>query len=117
MFLLKFFTDKLRLKLISPKFSNQNKKSSISSTISLVFIEFCTVFFGILLVLYIDRWNSSQNIEKQFESTLKIIQKNLESDIYNSDDVFISSFGNYEFYKKEKLRIGSVGPETIWQKQ
>ena len=82
MFLLKFFTDKLRLKLISPKFSNQNKKSSISSTMSLVFIDFCTVFFGILLALYIDRWNSSQNIEKQFESTLKIIQKNLESDIY-----------------------------------
>ena len=115
MFLLKFFTDKLRLKLISPKFSNQNKKSSISSTMSF-FYRFLYSFFRYFLCFF-DRWNSSQNIEKQFESTLKIIQKNLESDIYNSDDVFISSFGYYEFYKKEKLRIGSVGPETIWQKQ
>ena len=31
--------------------------------------------------------------------------------------VFISSYGYYEFYKNEKLRIGAAGPETIWQKQ
>ena len=37
--LLKFFTDTLRLKLISPKFSNQDKKSSFSSTTSLFFTK------------------------------------------------------------------------------
>lgn len=95
---LKFFTDTFRLKLISSKFSSQDKKLSFSSTISLVFIELCTVVFGILLVLYIDRWNSSQNIEQQFESTLKIIQKHLESDIYNSDNVIA------HYYSRDSLR-------------
>ena len=33
------------------------------------------------------------------------------------NNVFISSQGYYEFYKNGKLRIGAVGPETIWQRQ
>ena len=45
------------------------------------------VVLGILLALYIDRWNTSKNFEKQFEATLRIVQQNIESDIYNSDHV------------------------------
>ena len=48
--------------------------------------------------LYIDRWNSSQNFEKQFESTLRIVQQNLVSDIYNSDNSM------FHFHSRDSLR-------------
>ena len=48
--------------------------------------------------LYIDRWNSSQNFEKQFESTLRIVQQNLVSDIYNSDNTIA------HFHSRDSLR-------------
>ena len=56
------------------------------------------VVVGILLALYIDRWNSSQNFEKQFESTLRIVQQNLVSDIYNSDNTIS------HFHSRDSLR-------------
>ena len=56
------------------------------------------VVLGILLALYIDRWNSTKSFEKQFESTLRIVQENLESDIYNSDNAIA------QFYSRDSLR-------------
>ena len=89
MLLLKFLTN--RFKSIGSKFKEENKLSFTSSTIFLAFTELFMVVLGILLALYIDRWNSSRNFEKQYESTLRIIQQNLESDVFNSDRV-ISHF-------------------------
>ena len=85
MLLLKFLTN--RFKSIGSKFKEENKLSFTSSTIFLAFTELFMVVLGILLALYIDRWNSSRNFEKQYESTLRIIQQNLESDVFNSDRV------------------------------
>ena len=76
MLLLNFLTD--RFKSIGSKFSTKEQKSFTSSSVILVFIELFMVVTGILLALYIDRWNSSQNFENQFEATLRIVQQNLK---------------------------------------
>ena len=128
MLLLKFLTN--RVKSIGSSFKKKDERNPTTSTIFLAVTELFMVALGILLALYIDRWNATQNLEKQFESTLRIVQQNLESDIYNSDnviahfyardslrhDVMLNKFDR-EFYKNGNLRIGAAGPETIWQKQ
>ena len=96
MLLLKFLTN--RFKSIASKFKKEDKKSVTSSTVFLAVIELFMVVLGILLALYIDRWNSTKRFEKQFESTLRIVQENLESDIYNSDNVIA------HFYARDSLR-------------
>ena len=96
MLLLKFLTN--RFKSIASKFKKEDKKSVTSSTVFLAVIELFMVVLGILLALYIDRWNSTKSFEKQFESTLRIVQENLESDIYNSDNVIA------QFYSRDSLR-------------
>ena len=89
MLLLKFLTN--RFKSIGSNFKKENTISFTSSTLFLAFTELLMVVLGILLALYIDRWNSSRNFEKQYEATLRIVQQNIESDIYASDRV-ISHF-------------------------
>ena len=71
MLLLRFITN--RFKSIGSKFSKKEQKSFTGSSVFLAITELFMVVVGILLALYIDRWNSSQNFEKQFESTLRII--------------------------------------------
>ena len=85
MLLLKFLTN--RFKSIKNSFKKDPEISFTRSTFFLAITELFMVVLGILLALYIDRWNSTQNFEKQFEATLRIVQQNLESDIYNSDNV------------------------------
>ena len=85
MLLLKFLTN--RFKSIGSKIKKDKEVSFTNSTIFLAFTELLMVVLGILLALYIDRWNTSKNFEKQFEATLRIVQQNIESDIYNSDHV------------------------------
>ena len=85
MLLLKFLTN--RFKSIGSKIKKDQEVSFTKSTIFLAFTELLMVVLGILLALYIDRWNTSKNFEKQFEATLRIVQQNIESDIYNSDNV------------------------------
>ena len=96
MFLLKFVTN--RFKSIGSRFKKEDKKSVTSSTVFLAVTELFMVVLGILLALYIDRWNSTKSFEKQFESTLRIVQENLESDIYNSDNVIA------HFHARDSLR-------------
>ena len=96
MLLLKFLTN--RVKSIGSSFKKKDKKDPAKSTVFLAVTELFMVALGILLALYIDRWNSTQNFEKQFESTLRIVQQNLESDIYNSDNVIA------HFYARDSLR-------------
>ena len=96
MFLLKFVTN--RFKSIGSRFKKEDKKSVTSSTVFLAITELFMVVIGILLALYIDRWNSTKSFEKQFESTLRIVQENLESDIYNSDNVIA------HFHSRDSLR-------------
>tara|TARA_B100000676_G_C18044353_1_gene826955 strand:- start:75 stop:1169 length:1095 start_codon:yes stop_codon:yes gene_type:complete len=83
--LLKFLTN--RFKSIKNSFKKEPEISFTRSTFFLAITELFMVVLGILLALYIDRWNTTQNFEKQFEATLRIVQQNLESDIYNSDNV------------------------------
>ena len=85
MLLLKFLTN--RFKSIGSKIKKDKEVSFTKSTVFLAFTELLMVVLGILLALYIDRWNTSKNFEKQFEATLRIVQQNIESDIYNSDNV------------------------------
>ena len=85
MLLLKFLTN--RFKSIGSKIKKNQEVSFTKSTIFLAFTELLMVVLGILLALYIDRWNSSRNFEKQYVATLRIIQQNIESDIYQSDNV------------------------------
>ena len=85
MLLLKFLTN--RFKSIGSKIKKDQEVSFTKSTIFLAFTELLMVVLGILLALYIDRWNTSKNFEKQFESTLRIVQQNIENDIYKSDNV------------------------------
>lgn len=96
MLLLRFITN--RFKSIGSKFSKKEQKSFTGSSIILAIVELFMVVVGILLALYIDRWNSSQNFEKQFESTLRIVQQNLVSDIYNSDNTIA------HFHSRDSLR-------------
>ena len=91
MLLLKFLTN--RFKSIGTKIKKDQEVSFTKSTIFLAFTELLMVVLGILLALYIDRWNTSKNFEKQFEATLRIVQQNIESDIYNSDHVIAHSYG------------------------
>ena len=79
MLLLKFVTN--RFKSIGSRFKKEDKKPVTSSTVFLAVTELFMVVLGILLALYIDRWNSTKSFEKQFESTLRIVQQNIESDI------------------------------------
>lgn len=85
MLLLKFLTN--RFKSIGSNFKKENKISFTSSTIFLAFTELFMVVLGILLALYIDRWNTTQNHKKQFEATLRLIQADLINDIKSSDNV------------------------------
>ena len=96
MLLLKFLTN--RFKSIASKFKKEDKKSVTSSTVFLAVIELFMVVLGILLALYIDRWNSTKSFEKQFESTLRIVQQNIESDINSSDNVIA------HFHARDSLR-------------
>ncbi len=88
MLLLKFLTN--RFKSIRSNFKQENKLSFTSSTLFLAFTELFMVVLGILLALYIDRWNTSQNHKKQFEATLRIIQSDIENDIKSSESVIAS---------------------------
>jgi hypothetical protein len=94
--LLKFLTN--RFKSIGSTFNKEDKNSVTSSTVFLAVTELFMVVLGILLALYIDRWNSTKSFEKQFESTLRIVQQNLESDINNSDNVIA------HFHSRDSLR-------------
>jgi hypothetical protein len=69
------------------KSNNSNSFPNKNTIFLLGLSELFIVVVGILLALYIDRWNSSRNFVKQYENTLKIVQQNIESDIFNSDVV------------------------------
>ena len=69
------------------KSNNSNSLPTKNTIFLLGLSELFIVVVGILLALYIDRWNSSRNFVKQYENTLRIVQQNIESDIFNSDGV------------------------------
>ena len=69
------------------KSNNSNSLPTKNTIFLLGLSELFIVVVGILLALYIDRWNSTRNFEKQYENTLRIVQQNIESDIFNSDGV------------------------------
>ncbi len=96
MLLLRFLTN--RLKSIKSSFKSDSEYNFTKSTFFLAVTELFMVVLGILLALYIDRWNSAQKLQKQFEATLRIVQQNLESDIYNTDNVIA------HFYSRDSLR-------------
>jgi len=56
--LLKFLTN--RFKSIVSTFKKKEKKSFSNSTVFLAVTELFMVVLGILLALYIDRWNSTK---------------------------------------------------------
>jgi hypothetical protein len=61
--LLKFLTN--RFKSIGAKIKKEKEVSFTKSTIFLAFTELLMVVLGILLALYIDRWNTSKNNLRQ----------------------------------------------------
>ena len=85
MLLLKFLTN--RFKSIGSSFRKSKEVSFTNSTVLLAFTELFMVVVGILLALYIDRWNSTQKHEEQFKATLRLVQQDLESDVFASDNV------------------------------
>ena len=85
MLLLKFLTN--RFKSIGSSLRKSKEVSFTNSTVLLAFTELFMVVVGILLALYIDRWNSTQKHEEQFKATLRLVQQDLVSDVFASDNV------------------------------
>ena len=100
MLLLKFLTN--RFKSIGSKIKKDQEVSFTKSTIFLAFTELLMVVLGILLALYIDRWNTTQNHKNQFEATLRLVQADLINDIQSSDNV-IANFNSRDSLRHDVM--------------
>tara|TARA_B100000780_G_scaffold250892_1_gene197300 strand:+ start:406 stop:1461 length:1056 start_codon:yes stop_codon:yes gene_type:complete len=86
------FFQYIKEKLFKEKLESDAKPESKSPTKRTIFLlaisELVMVVLGILLALYIDRWNEKQQIEEKFTAALKIIQHEISNDIKQTDKIF-----------------------------
>ena len=107
------FFQYIKEKLFKKKLDSDSKPESKSPTKRTIFLlaisELVMVVLGILLALYIDRWNEKQQIEEKFTAALKIIQEELSTDIKQTD------LGFKSYIYRDSLRSNIMGNKLIRQ--
>ena len=88
MLFFQYIKDKLFKKKLESDLKPESKSPTKGTIFLLAISELVMLVLGILLALYIDRWNEKQQIEEKFTAALKIIQQELSNDIQQTDKIF-----------------------------